>query len=100
MKRLLLALLAALALPIAVNSEIINLECVTKWIQGVGDKQTYKNCRPIYLDIDTVKQSTTIDDGFNLKKFSTFIARDIFILSYIDKVQLVWNENKNMKSVG
>ena len=43
MKRLLLPLLAALALPTAVNAEIINLECVKKWSQGVADKQTFKN---------------------------------------------------------
>ncbi len=64
MKRLLLPLLAALALPTAVNSEVINLECTAKYTEWDKREDFKKEDQyDIYIDIDTEKQISTIDDG-------------------------------------
>ena len=64
MKRLLLSLLAAIALPTAINAEIINLEC-TETYADWKERRDYKEEEKskIYIDIDTKRQSSTIDDG-------------------------------------
>ena len=84
MKRLLLPLLAAIALPTAVNAEVINLECVAKYSQDVDGKQILKNQPKVSFSIDSANESTIVDDGYNLRKFNTLIANDIFILTFID----------------
>ena len=86
MKRLLLPLLAAIALPTAVNAEIINLECTAKYTEwkerkDLKDEDQYK----IYVDIDTERQTSTIYDGDGfIKKYNTFITRDFYLLTFLN----------------
>ena len=94
MKRLLLPLLAALALPTAVNAEIKNLECTAKYTEwkereDLEQADQYK----IYIDIDTERQTSTIDDGNGfIKKYNTFITRDVYLLTFLN------NEEKKKES--
>ena len=86
LKRLLLPLLAALALPTAVNAEVINLECTAKYTEkkdriDLEQADQYK----IYIDIDTERQTSTIDDGDGfIKKFNTFVTRDVYLLTFLN----------------
>ena len=86
MKRLLLPLLAALALPTSVNAEIINLEC-TETYSDWKERRDYKEEEKykIYIDIDTKRQSSTIDVGDGIiKKYNTFITRDVYLLTFLN----------------
>ena len=86
MKRLLLPLLAALAFPTGLNAEIINLEC-TETYADWKERRDYKEEEKykIYIDIDTKSQSSTIDDGDGfIKKFNTFITRDVYLLTFLN----------------
>ena len=86
MRKLLIPLLAAIALPTAVNAEIISLECTetyTDWRErrDYKEEEKYK----IYIDIDTKRQSSTIDDGDGfIKKYNTFITRDVYLLTFLN----------------
>ena len=86
MKRILLPLLAALALPTDVNAEIINLEC-TETYADWKERRDYKEEEKskIYIDIDTKRQSSTIDNGDGIiKKYNTFITRDLYLLTFLN----------------
>ena len=86
MKRFLLPILAALALPTSVNAEIINLEC-TETYADWKERRDYKEEEKykIYIDIDTKRQSSTIDDGDGfIKKYNTFITRDVYLLTFLN----------------
>ena len=86
MKRILLQLLAAFALPTAVNAEIINLECTAQYAEW-QNKEVFEESEQykIYIDIDTVGQFATVDDddGY-IKKFNTFITRDAYLLTFLN----------------
>ena len=85
MKRLLLPLLAALALPTAVNAKVVNLKCTALGRQHTDYKKyTEKEQFTHYLDIDLDKQTTSVDNGRNITKFNTFITRDAFVLTFIN----------------
>ena len=86
MKRFLFPLLAALALPNAVNAEVINLECTAKYTEW-EKREDFKieDQYDIYIDIDTEKQISTIDDGEGfIKKFNTFVTRDVYLLTFLN----------------
>ena len=86
MRKLLVPLLAAIAFPAAVNAEIINLECTEtyeEWRERIDYKE--EEMSKIYIDIDTKRQSATIDDGNGfIKKYNTFITRDLYLLTFIN----------------
>ena len=86
MNRLLLPLLAALALPTAVNAEIINLKCTAKYTEWEEREDLREADRyEIYIDIDTERQAATIDDGNGtIKKYNTFITRDVYLLTFLN----------------
>ena len=86
MKRLLLPLLAALALPTAVNAEIINLKCTSKYTEWRERKDLKEDDQyAIYIDIDTERQAATVDDGNGtIKKYNTFITRDVYLLTFLN----------------
>ena len=92
MKRLLLPLLAAIALPTAVNSEIINLQCTQEY--GEKEERTeFKDQPLIYIDIDTQKQSSTVDNSSGIiKKYNVFITRDSYLLSYVNTDEKIGEE--------
>ena len=86
LKRFLIPLLAALALPVVVNAEIISLEC-TETYEEWKERRDYKEEEKykIYIDIDTKRQSSTIDDGDGfIKKYNTFITRDFYLLTFLN----------------
>ena len=86
MRKLLIPFLAAIVLPTAVNAEIINLEC-TGTYEEWRERRDYKEeeMSKIYIDIDTKRQSATIDDGNGfIKKYNTFITRDLYLLTFIN----------------
>ena len=94
MRKFLIPLLASFALPTAVNAEIINLEC-TGTYEEWRERRDYKEeeMSKIYIDIDTKRQSATIDDGNGfIKKYNTFITRDLYLLTFLD------TENKTKES--
>ena len=86
MKCLLLPLLAAIALPSVVNAEIINLECTAKYTEWKERKDLEQADQyKIYIDIDSERQTSTIDDGDGfIKKFNTFVARDVYLLTFLN----------------
>ena len=92
MKRLLLPLLAAIALPTAVNAEIINLQCTQEY--GEKEERTeFKDQPLIYIDIDTQKQSSTVDNSSGIiKKYNVFITRDSYLLSYVNTDEKIGEE--------
>ena len=86
MKVLLLPLLAAIALPTAINAEIINLKCTAKYTEWEEREDLREADRyEIYIDIDTERQAATIDDGNGtIKKYNTFITRDVYLLTFLN----------------
>jgi hypothetical protein len=101
MKRLLLPLLAALALPTAVNAETIYLECkfveyeplVELAINPNADKGTI---RTISKDADNSYKANQFikSDSYSLKAIQTF-STDTYTVSRIDGTanqSIVWNE--------
>ena len=74
MKRLLLPLLAALALPTAVNAEIIRLQCG-------GDGTTILNEFSIN---ENAGQATILIDDKIVKTREVFATSDLFIIEYED----------------
>jgi len=85
MKRLLLPLLAALALPTAVNAEVVNLECESTYLDWNESRKLDKNeIVNAYIDIDLDNQTSSINEKDFITKFNTFITRDSFVLTYLD----------------
>ena len=86
MKRLLLPLLAALAIPTVVNAEIINLKCTAKYAEwDVREDLKEDDQYEIYIDIDTERQAATVYDGKGtIKKYNTFITRDVYLLTFLN----------------
>ena len=87
MKNFLIPLLAAITLPTAVNAEIINLQCTQNYSEW-KERKDLKDEPLIYIDIDTEKQSSTVDNASGIiKKYNVFITRDSYLLTYIDSKQ-------------
>ena len=73
MKRLLIPLLAALALPTAVNAEIIRLQC--------GGDGTMTNLTEFSIN-ENSGQATIVDDGKIIKTRDVFATSDTFIIGW------------------
>ena len=85
MKRLLIPLLAALALPTAVNAEVVNLECESLYLDWHESRKFNKNeIAKVYIDIDLDNQTSSVNERDFITKFNTFITRDSFVLTYLN----------------
>ena len=85
MKRLLLPLLATLALPTAVNAEVVNLECESLYLDWHESRKINKNeIAKAYIDIDLDNQTSSVNERDFITKFNTFITRDSFVLTYLN----------------
>ena len=85
MKRLLLPLLATLALPTGVNAEVVNLECESLYLDWHESRKINKNeLAKVYIDIDLNNQTSSVNERDFITKFNTFITRDSFVLTYLN----------------
>ena len=91
MKRLLLPLLAALALPTAVNAELVYLECYFPKQEGTNEKNVYELLSPKYFSNKYKKDDFSVpllysESSFDNNLFSIPFKKQLPNRNHCDKI--------------